>query len=100
MIKKIISILCSLLLFVSVTFAAPQKNLWSFWNVSNENNSKAISHNTYQNFLNRYLFKGENGVNQLHYSKVGVKGKQALDQYIQKLTNLPMFWSNCIGHFC
>ncbi|BCA96507.1 DUF547 domain-containing protein [Legionella antarctica] len=90
MIKKIACIFSGLLLLVSTSFSAPQKNLWSFWNQSNEKNTKAISHSMFQDFLNRYLFKGESGVNQVHYSKVTAKDKQALNQYIEKLKSLPI----------
>src|SRR3990167_9858086 len=90
MIKKIACILGSLLLLVSTSCSAPQKNLRSFWDVANEENKNTISHTIYQDFLNRYLFKGENGANQVYYSKVTDKDKYALNQYIQYLTNLPI----------
>lgn len=90
MIKKIACILSGLLLLVSTSFSAPQKNLWTFWILSNEKNTKAISHKMYQDFLNRYLFTGENGVNQVYYSKVTAKDKQVLSQYIKELTSLPI----------
>lgn len=90
MIKKIACILSGLLLFVGTSFSAPQKNIWSFWKASNESNRKTISHQAYQEFLNRYLFKGENGVNQVYYSKVTAKDRQALSQYIQNLTSIPI----------
>ncbi|KTD64293.1 DUF547 domain-containing protein [Legionella spiritensis] len=90
MIKKIACILGGFLLFISTSFSAPQKNIWSFWNISNKNSFDTISHQTYQEFLNRYLFKGANGVNQVRYSKVTTKDRQALNQYIQKLTSLPI----------
>jgi len=90
MIKKIACILSGLLLLVGTSFSAPQKNLWAFWAVSNEENKKTISHKMYQEFLNRYLFKGVNGVNQVHYSKVTPKDKLILNQYIEKLTSQPI----------
>lgn len=90
MIKKIICILSGLLIFINASHSAPQKNLWSFWNVSNENNTNVISHKSYQDFLDRYLFKGGNGINQLRYSKVSAKDRQTLDKYIEGLTNLPI----------
>lgn len=90
MIKKIACILSSFLLFINASFSSPQKNLWAFWNVSNEKSSKTISHAAYQEFLNRYVFNGEKDVNLIHYSKVSSEDKKALDQYIQRLTSLPI----------
>ncbi|KTD23081.1 DUF547 domain-containing protein [Legionella israelensis] len=90
MIKQILWILSSFLLFISTSFSAPQKNLWSFWDASNEKSNKIISHTSYQIFLDRYLFKGEKGINLVYYSKVTAEDKKALAQYIQKLTSLPI----------
>ena len=90
MIEKIVVIIGSFLVLINASHSAPQKSLWPFWKVSNEKNTTVISHKSYQNFLDRYLFNGDNGVNQLRYSKVNAKDRQALNKYIQGLTELPI----------
>jgi len=90
MIKKMTFVIGGLLLFIGVSHSAPKKELWSFWNASNENSTQVISHQSYQDFLGHYLFKGSKGVNQLRYSEVNVKDRQALENYIKSLTKLPI----------
>jgi len=38
-----------------VAAAAPEADLWQFWQTSNEANAASIDHSPWQRFLNRYV---------------------------------------------
>ncbi len=79
-------LLLSALLSFSV-FAAPKAELWSYWQQSDLANQAQISHQEWQQLLDRYLVsQGEN--TRFRYSKVSPADKAKLKQYIQRLATL------------
>ncbi len=74
-------------LFSFNSFSAPKSELWSYWNVSNENSTQVIDHSAWQNILDHNLVtEGENHL--FRYASISDKDKQTLNQYLQSLAKL------------
>ena len=78
-------LLCALFSFSA--FSAPKAELWPYWNHSNQASQTQISHQEWQQLLDRYLVtQGENTL--FRYRAVSAADKTLLKQYIQRLTKL------------
>ncbi|MCK6264727.1 DUF547 domain-containing protein [Vibrio sp. ZSDE26] len=67
--------------------SAPKANLWPYWNVSNEQSTDTISHQSWQNILDEYLvMEGQHTL--FRYSAVSKKDKRLLEKYITMLSSL------------
>ena len=67
--------------------AAPKSELWDFWNISDESNAQVISHQPWQQFLDRYLVtEGENTL--VRYVRVSSDDKQNLKRYLEQLASI------------
>ena len=67
--------------------AAPTAELWSFWDVSDAASSQRVDHAPWQNFLDRYLRTGADGINRVAYEKaVGDGGRERLQAYLDYVT--------------
>lgn len=86
-IQKTIVLLLSLILLSSVAFAAPNKDLWSFWDKSNPQSTQLIDFQPWQNFLNKYLIT-QDGNTYVQYKSVTPEDKQSLHQAINAYTQL------------
>ncbi|WP_104399995.1 DUF547 domain-containing protein [Vibrio penaeicida] len=76
-----------ILLFSSLTFAAPKSDLWAYWNQSNETNNATISHQAWDSILNKYLaVSGQHHL--FDYANISSSDKKALKGYIKNLANL------------
>ncbi len=82
---RFLLLLCALLSFSA--FSAPKADLWPYWNHSNESSQTQISHQEWQQLLDRYLVtQGENTL--FRYRAVLAADKATLKQYIQRLAKL------------
>ncbi|HGI8166027.1 TPA: DUF547 domain-containing protein [Legionella pneumophila] len=68
----------------------PTKNLWPRWQTHQPNSTRTISHQAYQDFLARYLYRGTAGINLVHYSKVTEEDKVRLANYLKDLSHIPI----------
>ncbi|ACH64848.1 MULTISPECIES: DUF547 domain-containing protein [Aliivibrio] len=76
-----------LLLFSFNTFAAPKSELWSYWNVSNEKNATTISHQYWQQTLDKYLItKGEFTL--FDYAHVTDADERTLNSYLRQMSRI------------
>lgn len=76
-----------LIIFSTLTNAAPKSELWADWNVSNEDNKKIISHIEWQNFLtNNLKQEGENVY--VNYKYLKSDSKKKLSNYISFLSGI------------
>lgn len=76
-----------LVLFSTHTYAAPNAELWAYWNQSDESNHVTISHQTWQDILDTYLMtEGENTL--FAYNKVSLSDKNRLTAYLEQLASL------------
>ncbi len=67
---------------------APSAKVWPKWNVFNPSSTRAINHEKWQRFLNRYVVTSKKGVNLISYSTVSAQDKLLLNSYIEDLTQL------------
>ncbi|MCG6352179.1 DUF547 domain-containing protein [Vibrio fluvialis] len=83
--KPLIAILLSTL--SATSWAAPKAKLWPLWNSSAVTQSVSISHQAWQEILDRYLItQGEYSL--FRYSAVSNKDQQLLKHYIEYLSNI------------
>ncbi|MGL6261996.1 DUF547 domain-containing protein [Vibrio sp. WXL103] len=69
------------------SFAAPKSELWPYWSASNEANSQTISHQAWQNTLDKYLH--ERGQHRLFdYRAVTQQDRKQLKGYLNQLSQL------------
>ena len=85
---KIISILLFLMMVTFDICAAPKADLWSFWDKSDENSSKVISHQLWGDFLEVYVQSDLDGNRLLDYKHTSKRDRQALGVYIVELQNI------------
>lgn len=83
--RSLISI--ALLLFSTLTFAAPKAELWAYWQPSNNANSAQISHARWQQILDKYLIT-ESKQTLFRYSAVTTNDKDNLARYLRDLARI------------
>jgi len=70
-------------------FAAPSKDEWEFWAVSNEASDETISHDLWDNLLNRYVLTDhQSEINRFAYRQVSGEDQQSLKQYTNNLSQV------------
>ncbi|WP_217543332.1 DUF547 domain-containing protein [Vibrio metschnikovii] len=83
---KFLLSLLSLFWSLSIS-AAPKSELWDFWNQSNEANTQEVSHQAWQQLLDRYL--SQQGMHTLFdYANVEISDREKLQTYINQLARL------------
>ncbi len=70
--------------------AAPKAELWSHWLAHDPASTLKIDHGKWDQFLNRYLIQGEDGINRVAYGRVSTSGRAALGRYISTLAAVPV----------
>lgn len=76
-----------LLLFSFNTFAAPKSELWDYWNVSNEKNATTISHQYWQQTLDKYLItQGEYTL--FDYANITDADERTLNSYLRQMSRI------------
>ncbi len=83
--KIIISTLLLLLSFN--TLAAPKPELWRYWDSSNPSNSTTISHQQWQQILDKYLISQQQ-YTLFDYANVTKKDRASLNNYVQKMQTI------------
>lgn len=79
-------LLC-LIIFSNAVLAAPKPDLWPYWQTSDEHNSANVSHQMWQNLLDRYLIQdGENTL--FNYADVTSQDKVQLNTYLSQLAKI------------
>lgn len=68
--------------------AAPSADLWPYWQAHDESSTRAVDHDAWGGFLDAYLVEGEDGINRVRYGAVTDADRQALDGYIERLSNI------------
>ena len=68
--------------------AAPNAELWTFWDRSNESSQTRIDHQAWTQFLETYVKPDASGINKVAYESISAEGRQALKSYIKSLTEL------------
>ena len=75
------------MLFSFNTFAAPKSELWDYWDASNEKNATTISHQYWQQTLDKYLvIKGEFTL--FDYANITDADEQILNSYLRQMRRI------------
>ena len=76
-----------LLLFSFNTFAAPKSELWDYWDVSNEKNATTISHQYWQQTLDKYL-ENQGEYSLFDYANVTNSDEKILNSYLRQMRRI------------
>lgn len=68
--------------------AAPEADLWPYWEKHDAASEKTIDHSAWAGFLDRYVVEGDDGINRVRYAAVAEEDQVALDAYIERLSGL------------
>lgn len=83
--KYLLSMILCMLSFSS--FAAPEAKLWAFWDAADAGNNASLSHQPWQQFLNKYLVQhGEDTL--VRYSQVSGPDHNRLKGYLDSLSQI------------
>lgn len=81
--------LCALcLLFSSISSAAVHKSLCSKWQVHNPLSKTVISHQAWQDFLNRLVMINEEGIHLIDYPNLTEQDHDLLNRYIAEMSQI------------
>ncbi len=70
--------------------AAPKAELWRYWQAHDPASSLRIDHAKWDQFLNRYLKPGDDGINRVAYGRVTAPARAGLGRYISALGGVPV----------
>ena len=85
------AILVTLILLLgaaSAAQAAPRAQLWEHWLAHDPAATRAIDHSLWNDWLQRYVFSGPDGINLVAYADVDANARSLLRGYIDSLTSL------------
>ena len=97
---KILAVLIVLVLVASIAFVfrpgfgsferwlAPNADLWPKWQTQDAASKAEIDHSEWSEFLEKYLSQDEKGVALVDYGAVTSADRTALDNYIQRLSDI------------
>jgi len=71
-----------------IALAAPSADLWPHWSANDAGNLESISHQSWDEFLKKYVTTDSDGLNRLPYAAIAAEDKTALDTYIRSLEAL------------
>ena len=71
-----------------IALAAPSADLWPHWSANDADNLESISHQSWDEFLKKYVTTDSAGLNRLPYAAIAAEDKIALDTYIHSLEAL------------
>ena len=75
---------------VPVVQAAPESELWERWAVHDTASEKVIDHSAWTQLLRRFVVPSNDGVNRFAYAKFRKPHRFQLDEYIRRLSNIPI----------
>lgn len=65
--------------------AAPESDIWSIWDQSDESSEVIVNHSSWGEFLKAYIRMDDSGINKLAYRDVSDTDRKKLTQYIDSL---------------
>ncbi|STX27838.1 putative Ser/Thr protein kinase [Legionella beliardensis] len=80
--------LVALLLISNIAIASSTKNLWGIWQVYNPLSTKTISHQDWQDFLNKRVITNEEGINLVDYPRLTEDDLNLLKRYIGSMSHI------------
>lgn len=92
--RRYLIVIVLLLAFASLANAgalerlfAPKAKAWEFWNEQNTVSEQKIDHAAWNQFLQKYVHSGQNGIHRLNYTNVTQDDRLILEDYIKSLEN-------------
>lgn len=82
------SFILLIFVFTGLAHASFHKSLWPKWEVNNPLSNAIISHQPWQEFLERYVITNDEKINLVNYAKVTPKDFQSLKDYIKKMSQI------------
>ena len=69
--------------------AAPDKELWSFWNIRDDTSTVALDHSIWQGFLDLHVEDAADGIHRVAYHKAAEEtGRAILAVYLVKMQGI------------
>lgn len=65
--------------------AAPDSELWAYWEAYDPASTVTVDHGAWNQFLIKYVFQRDDGINRLAYGNVLFYDRDALDKYVVSL---------------
>lgn len=75
---------------VSGAGAAPRAELWTRWQTHDPDSTATIDHETWADFLARYVETADDGINRIAYQRVTAADRAALAAYVAQLAARPI----------
>ena len=72
------------------TVAAPKAESWPRWRAHDPGSTQRVDHAKWDQFLNRYLKSGDDGINRVAYGRVTASGRATLGRYLSALAGVPV----------
>jgi hypothetical protein len=82
------SLFLSIFLITGFAHASFHKSIWPKWEVNNPLSKEVISHQQWQNFLNRYVINNDEQINLVDYAKITPADIESLKQYIKQMSQI------------
>lgn len=70
--------------------AAPAAELWERWLAADQQASRQIDHSPWDALLKKYVSLSGDGINRFDYAAVTTRDKSALDDYVKRLSRIPV----------
>jgi len=75
-------------LMTGLAHSSYHKSLWPIWETNNPLSTKVISHQKWDDFLNKYIIINDEGINLVNYSALKKEDLESLKNYIQQMTQI------------
>ncbi len=85
---KLLSLMVLFFLLTGFAHASFHKSLWPKWEVHNPLSMEVISHNTFQEFVDRFVITNEEKINLVRYEKLTPADLELLRDYIETLSQI------------
>lgn len=77
-----------MLLITGIVHASFHKSLWPKWEVNNPLSTEVISHQAWQNFLDKHVITNDEHINLINYANISQRDLSLLKEYIKTLSQI------------
>ena len=82
------SLILLILFFTGWSHASFHKSLWPKWEVNNPLSKEAISHQAWQDFLDRYVITNEEKINLINYEQLTRQDLESLKIFVELMSHI------------
>lgn len=80
-----VTLALALLIMPAPVQAAPDSELWAYWEAHDPASTETVDHSAWEQFLVKHVFPGDDSINRLAYDNVLFYDRSALDKYVDSL---------------